>query len=486
MIKVDNLSFTWTDKPIFDGLNFSINNGEKIGLVGVNGSGKTTLFKILAGLEQADDGHVFVDGNITFVPQEIKSDPVMDASPNVLSYLNTLSDTPDYEIKRVLAGLGLTRLNENTPPGLLSGGQKTRLALAKAILNHAQILLLDEPTNFLDEAGKKWVVNFISQFEGTLLLISHDLNFLGDKLNKIFYINPQTKKIDIYGGNFQSFLKLKEEKEALLKRQIVTETKHLKQMKIGLVKMAHLKSSKGVRQRLNLQHRVEKLEQNLPQMPPEAKKIRLILPDPLWVGEIPIYTKGVGKKFGSKQVLNNINLTIHRGHKTALLGPNGAGKSTLIKILLGDLLPDEGQVIRDSKLKWGYYCQELTDLNPDATLLQTIKNLGGSINEGQIRSLLGKMLFVGDKIFQKVGSLSGGEKTRLSIARLLAQNFNFLVLDEPTTYLDPLSQRLILESLKAYQGAMLIVSHNQDFIDELSVDQKLFLPENRIENKPAI
>jgi ATPase subunit of ABC transporter with duplicated ATPase domains len=146
-------------------------------------------------------------------------------------------------------------------------------------------------------------------------------------------------------------------------------------------------------------------------------------------------------------------------------------------------LPDEGEVIQDQKLKWGYYCQELSNLIPDLTLMETIKKMDGGLNESQIRSLLGKMLFVGDKVFQKVVGLSGGEKTRLSIARLLAQNFNFLVLDEPTTYLDPLSQRLILESLKAYRGAMLIVSHNQEFIDELSVDQKLYLPENRLEAK---
>jgi ATPase subunit of ABC transporter with duplicated ATPase domains len=174
-------------------------------------------------------------------------------------------------------------------------------------------------------------------------------------------------------------------------------------------------------------------------------------------------------------------LTIKRGERTALLGPNGAGKSTLIKILLGDLTPDEGEVVADQKLKWGYYCQELSDLNSNITLMETIRKLESGLNEGQIRSLLGKMLFPGEKIWQRVAGLSGGEKTRLAIARLLAQNFNFLVLDEPTTYLDPLSQRLILDSIKSYKGALLIVSHNPEFIEELDVDQKLYLPENRIE-----
>ena len=482
MIKVENLSFTWTDRPIFDGVSFAVNDGEKVGLVGINGAGKTTLFKIIAGIEQADEGRVLAEGKITFVPQEVKNDSVMDASTNISDYLNAPGKA-DYEIRRVLSGLGLGNLDVTSSAKVLSGGQKTRLALARAILSQAKILLLDEPTNFLDEKGKKWVADFMSRFKGTVLIISHDLELLSSSLDKIFYINPQTRKIDIYKGNYGDFVKLKEEKEGLLKRQIETEEKHLKQMKKGLIKMSHFKSKKGIRIKLMIQRRVEKLEENMPQMPPEAKRIKLILPEPLWVGELPVYVKNIHKSFGDKKVLSSVDLTITRGQKTALLGANGAGKSTLIKILLGDLIPDEGEVVRDEKLKWGYYCQELSDLDPNSTLMETISGLESGLNESQIRSILGKMLFPGDKVFQKVMSLSGGEKTRLSIARLLAQNFNFLVLDEPTTYLDPLSQRLILDSIKSYTWALLIVSHNPQFIDELDVDQKLYLPENRVEMK---
>lgn len=482
MIKVENLKFRWTDKPIFDGINFVVNNGEKVGLVGINGAGKTTLFKIIAGIEGADEGKIQVDSKITFVPQEIKNDSVMDNSKNILDYLNA-PQKADYEIRRILSGLGLGDLDVEGNAKVLSGGQKTRLALARAILSEAKILLLDEPTNFLDEKGKKWVADFMGRYKGTVLIISHDLELLSTSLDKIFYINPQTKIIDIYSGNYNDFVKLKEEKESLLIRQIENEEKHLKKMKEGILKMSHFKSGKGVRARLNLQRRVEKIEANMPEMPAEAKRIKLVLPEPLWVGELPIYVKDIDKSFGEKKVLTGVNLTIRRGEKTALLGPNGVGKSTLIKILLGDLIPDSGQVVRDEKLKWGYYCQELSDLDPQLTLMETIKGLEGGLGEGQIRALLGKMLFPGDKVFQKVAGLSGGEKTRLSIARLLAQNFNFLVLDEPTTYLDPLSQRLILDSIKSYKGALLIVSHNPEFIEELNVDQKLYLPENRVEIK---
>jgi ATPase subunit of ABC transporter with duplicated ATPase domains len=482
MIKVDKLLFKWTDKAIFDGVSFVVNDGEKVGLVGANGAGKTTLFKIISGLEQGDDGRVTVDKKITFVPQEIKSDPIMDSSKNILDYLNA-PQKADYEIRRIMSGLGLEKLDLDGNAKVLSGGQKTRLALARAILSEAKILLLDEPTNFLDEKGKKWVADFMARSKSTVMIISHDLELLSSSLDKIFYINPQTKQIDVYSGNYNDFVKLKEEKEGLLKRQIETEEKHLKQMKKGLIKMAHFKSKKGIRIKLMIQRRVEKMEENMPEMPPEAKKIKLNLSEPMWVGELPIYVKNLYKSFGNKKVLENVSLTIKRGERTALIGPNGVGKSTLIKILLGDLIPDSGEVVRDEKLKWGYYCQELSDLDPNITLMDTIKGLQSGLNEGQIRGILGKMLFPGDKIFQKVSGLSGGEKTRLSIARLLAQNFNFLVLDEPTTYLDPLSQRLILDSIKSYKGALLIVSHNPEFIEELEVDQKLYLPENRIERR---
>jgi ATPase subunit of ABC transporter with duplicated ATPase domains len=223
MIKAENLKFKWSDKPIFDGVSFTVNDGEKVGLVGINGSGKTTLLKLISGIEQSDEGKIQVSGKVTFVPQEIKSDELMDSSKNIFDYLNA-SHKADYEIRRISSGLGLENLDLMTDAKVLSGGQKTRLALARAVLSEAKTLLLDEPTNFLDEKGKKWVVDFLGRFKGTVLIISHDMELLSIGLDKIFYINPQTKIIDIYSGNYNDFVKLKEEKEELLKRHVETET----------------------------------------------------------------------------------------------------------------------------------------------------------------------------------------------------------------------------------------------------------------------
>jgi ATPase subunit of ABC transporter with duplicated ATPase domains len=244
--------------------------------------------------------------------------------------------------------------------------------------------------------------------------------------------------------------------------------------------MSHVKSGKGVRQRLQMEKRVEAMETSLPEMPPEAKKLKMKLPEPAWVGAMPIIAEGLSKAYGPKKVLINVSFDIKRGERIALNGPNGAGKSTLIKILMGKLMPDEGEIIREEKLSIGYYSQEFDTFDFEKTLLETVKEKC-QLPEGVIRSNLGRFLFSGDRVFQKVGSLSGGEKTRLSIALLLVQNFNMLILDEPTTYLDVLSQRLILEALKSYQGAMLVVSHTPEFIAELKPERMLTLPENKWE-----
>jgi ATPase subunit of ABC transporter with duplicated ATPase domains len=478
MIRAKDLSFSYGTTPIFDQVNFHIQDHTKVGIVGTNGSGKSTLLKLISGLDSPDSGLLQVDGKVEGVPQEVKTDPILDSAPTIRYYLNPHGQYPDYRLRQLLAGLEMSTLDLGLTPKNLSGGQKTKLAIIRALLLQPDILLLDEPTNFLDTAGKKWVMSFLDRYPKTLIIISHDLSLLDHSINKILYLNPQTHHIDEYAGNYTRFLELKQEKEDLLKRQVASQQQHIRRMQQGVLKMSHFKSGKGVRQRLNLERRLEAAIASLPQLPPEAKKIKLVLPDPAWVGSLPLWVKSVSKSFGAKVVLKQVTLDINRGERIALQGPNGAGKSTLIKIIMGLLPPDSGEVIRDPKLNIGYYSQEFENFDMNLTLLETMR-LRCQMGPDQARPILGRFLFPGDKVFQKVSLLSGGEKTRLSIALLLAQNYNLLILDEPTTYLDPLSQRVILDAIKVYQGALLVVSHTPEFITELLPSRQLLLPENK-------
>ncbi len=273
---------------------------------------------------------------------------------------------------------------------------------------------------------------------------------------------------------------LKKEKEDLFKKHLAIEQKRVKKMEEGGTRLFANTSKKGVRQRVVLQKRLERLKQKLPELPPEVRKIRLFLPEPSPIGEIPLKAIGISKTYGSLKVFKNLNFMIVRGERIALLGPNGSGKTTLIKIISGILRPDKGQVIDDQNLNIGYYSQEFEVFDLGKTLLEIITE-GCKMPDNAARSFLGRFNFMKEKVFQKVGTLSGGEKTRLAIALLTGNSHNLLILDEPTTYLDVLSQRIILDALKEYKGTMLVVSHTEEFVKELHPDKAFLMPEGRMD-----
>ncbi|HUW21683.1 MAG TPA: ABC-F family ATP-binding cassette domain-containing protein [Candidatus Bathyarchaeia archaeon] len=479
MIIVKDLFFSFGEKPLFCGVDFIVGKGQKVGLVGPNGSGKTTLFRLLSRKEMPDGGTVETVGEVVLVPQEIKYDQEMEESRSIRKYLDKNDEHKDFELLRLLHSLDLDDLDLKSSAWRLSGGQKTKMALAKALLDEPDILLLDEPTNFMDFKGKRWVMNFLSKYPKTLVLVSHDLKLLDEAIDRVLYINPQTHKIEEYKGNYSKFINLKEEKEALLKRQITAEQKHIKRLEESLKILYRYTSKKGVRARVMLQRRIARLKESLPDLPLEVRRIKVKLPTPLPTGELPIRAASISKSFGKNEVFKNINFSVMKGERVALIGPNGVGKSTLIKILVGVLKSDRGKVTKNDNLKIGYYSQEFETLDPEKTLLQTIRN-GCHQAEAFARPFLGRFNFLKTKVFQKVKYLSGGEKTRLAIALLAGQDFNLLVLDEPTTYLDPLSQRIILNTLKEYRGTMIIVSHTREFISELKPNRAFLMPENKM------
>jgi ATP-binding cassette, subfamily F, member 3 len=478
MIKVSGVTFSWGDKPLFDKVSFAVAKGQKVGLVGPNGSGKTTLLNLITRKETPKEGKIETSGSVGIVLQEIGQDPDMEKAKTVRDYIVGESGKPDFELKKMLSGLEIGDVGLDGHPQSFSGGQKTKLALAKALTSEPDILLLDEPTNFMDAPGKIWVSDFLSKYSKTLVLISHDLNLIDRAIDKVLAINPTTGKIEEYKGNFTKAMKLKAEHDELTKRKYLAETKHIKNMEEGLKKLYKYTSKKGVRARVMLERRIERLKENLPELPQEVRKIKVSLPDPANVGELPIRAVNISKSYGENKVLENVNFTIKRGERIALIGPNGSGKSTFLKILIGKITEDSGEVIRNLNLKCGYYSQEFETFDLKKTVLETFVAVCRK-DESFARAFLGRYMFLGDKVFQRVETLSGGEKTRLSIACLTGRDYNLLILDEPTTYLDVVSQRVILEALKTYKGAMIIVSHTEEFVRELAPSRVLILPENK-------
>jgi ATP-binding cassette subfamily F protein 3 len=481
MIQAKNISYSYGTKIIFDEVNFTIPTGYKVGLVGPNGAGKSTLFNLLINKDQPDKGIIESSGNVGYVPQEVKNDPILEISKSIKEYLDPTFLKTDYELTSMLSGLELEHLDIEGSPKDLSGGQKTKLALARALLSQPDILLLDEPTNFMDTNGKRWVMDFLSTYPNTLVVISHDLELLDRSIDKVIEIDPFYKKINESKGNLTKYMSLKEERKVLQEKTLKKAIQKVERMTEGLHKLSGNKSKKGVRQRVIMQRRVERAKDKLPQLPETAKQLKRInFPDPFPVGAIPLKVENIRKSYGEKEVLKNVSFYLERSERIALIGQNGAGKSTLIKIIMKMLQADSGTITQDERTKIGYYSQEFETFNLEETVWNTIKQTG-DFTDPYIRGTLSSFLFDKDKLEQSVASLSGGEKTRLAIALLLMQDFNLLILDEPTTYLDVTSQRIILEALKGYKGAMLIVSHTEEFIKELYPSRAILLPEEKVD-----
>ncbi len=472
-IRVSNISFSYGEKPILVEASFSVEDGHKVGLVGENGTGKSTLLKLFMGEEYPEEGNVEVSGTMELVPQEVKRDPILDKAETVMAYVNPDGHKQEHEIRKLFSGLGIGEIDLSAKPASFSGGVKTKLALARALFKEPDILLLDEPTNFMDLAGKRWVMGLLAQYPKTLILISHDLSLMDKAIDRVMYVNKHTHKVEEYKGNYSQYKRLQKEAEEVFKKRVIGEQKRIAKLE-SAIKVV------GVKQRIILQRRVARLKDVLPELPPELRSIKIQLPEPKRGGDIPIVARGISKSFGELKVIQNLDFTIRRGETIALLGPNGVGKSTLIKLLIGELKPDSGVVEWNPMNKLGYYSQEFEDFDMNKTVLQLFMDKCERM-ESFCRPFLGKFNFPSNKVHQTVGTLSGGEKTRLSIAMLCSTDANILILDEPTTYLDVLSQRVILEALKSYTGTMIIVSHTEEFIRELKPDKVFLMPEAKMD-----
>lgn len=480
MIIAKNISYSYSRVTVYEDASFTIAKGETIGLVGPNGAGKSTLFKLFMKEEESATGKLEIVGTVGHVPQEIKHDQILENATDIRTYIDPDFKKEDWELMVMLHSLEVNAELE-IQPKTLSGGQRTKLALLRAIIAEPDILLLDEPTNFLDTEGKRWIMEFLSEYPKTLIIISHDLNLLDLSIDKIIAINPITKRIEEYRGNYSKYVKQKGHNDEMVQKRFENDSKEINRMKKGLQKMASGSTEKGARARANVQRRIDRLKESLPDLPKELAHIKFTLPDPIHIGEIPISVTNVSKSFQEIQILSDVSLSIRRGERIALYGPNGAGKSTFIKILMGRIVSDTGEIKKDPKLHIGYYSQEFETFDFNKTILEVVEEKC-HLPMNQILPILAKFNFSRHRIQQTIGTLSGGEKTRLAIALLMLQNYNLLILDEPTTYLDVVSQKTILEALKSYKGAMLFVSHTPEFVEGLTPNRVMYLPENMIKH----
>ena len=478
MILAKNISYSYSRLDVYNDSSFSISKGEKVALVGPNGAGKSTLFKLLMREDHVMDGNLQIIGKVGYVPQEVKHDPILESALDIHTYLDPEFKKQEYELMIMLNSLEVNAELTDTP-SKLSGGQRTKLALLRSIIEEPDILLLDEPTNFLDIEGKRWIMEFLSDYPNTLIVISHDISLLDQYINKVIAINPLTKRIEEYKGNYSKYVQLKGNHDEMIKRKFENSQREITRMKKSLHKMARMSSEKGARARASVQTRIDRMTDALPELPKELAHIKFTLPEPIHTGELPIIARNINKSYGEDNVLSDVSLSIRRGERIALYGPNGAGKSTFIKILMGRITPDSGEIIKDEKLNIGYYSQEFETFDFSKTILETVEATC-NLPITQTRPVLSKFNFMRERIYQTVGTLSGGEKTRLSIALLMLHGYNLLILDEPTTYLDIQSQKIILEALKSYRGAMLFVSHTEEFVEGLTPSRIMLLPENKI------
>lgn len=526
MLSVQDVSVALGERPLLDTVSFQLARGEKVGLVGVNGAGKSTLLKIIAGQQLPDKGTVSAAASVGYLPQEpriafrpddsafaclLQEAGLLDLSRQIETTTRALGDAASgsseqahlldrygqlqhawenqggYEAeplaRRLLDGLGLGRVGFDQPFRTLSGGQKSRLALAALLFRGPDVLLLDEPTNHLDRGAAAWLMDFLASFSGAVLVVSHDLILLDKAISRVVRIDERTGQIELYRGNYSAYRKQWEARKAQAEKQARQANREIAQLQVTADRF---RAGTRAAQARQLERRIERLKAATPAQTVESKGPALKTIAPPASGRVVLEAAELWKAYDQNIVLAGVSFALERGQKLALLGPNGAGKTTLLKVISGRLPLDDGQVRPGLNVRLGYYAQEHEALDPAASVLDEAKRsavIGQPVPpppEGVVRNFLGSFLFSGAKVFQQVGTLSGGERTRLALAKLFLEKANLLLLDEPTNNLDPSSQEALLKVLQAFTGTLVIVCHQADFMERLAPDRALTLPEGQL------
>lgn len=522
-MKIENLCMSFGTQVIFDNVSFQINNNDKVGIIGVNGAGKSTLFNILLGNLTSDSGNITLDTkiNLGYLPQVIMEDassedetvfdyllegrPIKKLKEELTNLYDIIANTQnEYELKKYYKKIN--RINElleyydeyNAESILLkiisgmqindslldlklkniSGGQKSKVAFAKLLYSNPEIMLLDEPTNHLDLDTKDYIINYLKNYHGIILVISHDVEFLNAVTKKTLYVDKMKHNIEIYNGNYEKYMKIKSERDLAKQRLYEKQAKEEEKLK-GII----AKYIRGNEKKANIAKdrikKLEKLENQKIELEKKNKytKFNMKINRPSY--SIPIKCNNLTFGYDEENLLyENLNFDLTRGEKLLVVGENGIGKTTLLRLIMGYLTPIEGSIEITDKTDIAYYAQEHEILDNNKTILENFANFG--LADYEIRRMLGSFLFSGDDIFKKVEVLSPGERSRVALAKISLTGANTLLLDEPTNHLDPMTQLIISDTFKNYEGTTLVVSHNLDFVDNLNINRMLLLPSGRI------
>ena len=507
LISAGNLSLSFTDKPVLKDITFSVEAREKIGLIGANGAGKSTLFKIITGEYVPSSGFVNIqkDCTISYMEQHACSNSKRTVFDELLSIFEPLfkiereladinqsldENSPDFNLmlerghflnleyerlggltylsraRSALIGMGFTEDYFDRPVELLSGGEKSKLSLCKLLLSGADFLLLDEPTNHLDIAGIEWLENWLIEYRGTFIVISHDRYFLDKVTNKT--IELENGRAFIEKGNYTRYIELKKERQKTEQRSFDASMKEIRRIEGIIEQQKRFNRERNYITIASKQKSIDRILENIETPEKEQKGIRFSFKSSLISGNDVLLLKGIKKSFDEEFLFENVDLDLKREERCFIVGDNGCGKSTLLKIILNKTTRDSGRIVFGTGVKIGYFDQTLAELSSNKTALDEVWDSYRQLSETEIRSALALFLFKGDDVYKSMSSLSGGEKARIALLKLMLSKANFLVLDEPTNNLDIKSRQALEDALNEYDGTMLIVSHDRYFINSLA------------------
>ncbi len=511
VLSCNEVSKAYVVDNIIENISFSINDNEKVGLIGLNGAGKTTLFNILTDNLEPDSGEIYkakgkklgflkqntyIESNKTIMDEMLTIyEEVINLENdihNISHKISSFTENDDQEelhilmekyvkmnekfeemdgysfkslIKGVLRGLGFSEIEFGKPINLLSGGQKSRVMLAKLLLEKADILLLDEPTNHLDIEAISWLEKYIKDFTGVVIIISHDRYFLDNTVNRIFLMENTALKA--YNGNYTEFIKKRKVEKEQEQKLYDEYEKDIEKQEEQIRRLHAYGSKRNIRQAFSRQKALDKIKK-MEKPSVDSNKVKLKFTAKVKSGRDVLTVENLDVSFNEYKVFENIQINIYKGEKVGIIGPNGIGKSTLLKVIAQKINDYSGTVKLGHHVSIGYYDQEQTNLDSENTVIDEIWDHNPELNYYDIRTMLARFLFNGDDMYKIVGELSGGEKSRLSLLKLMTSNANFLLMDEPTNHLDIDSKEVLEDALLNYDGTVLVVSHDRYFLNKVA------------------